>query len=36
MLVRLAVALIVLFVVGNGSKWLFDRKRLPTTGLNIT
>ena len=34
MLSRLNVALIVLFVVVNGSKWLFGSKRLPTPVLH--
>ena len=31
---RIIVALIGLLVVGNGSKWLFDGKKLPTPGLS--
>ena len=36
MLRRIVVALIGLLAVVNGSKWLFDGKRLPTLGLGIT
>ena len=34
MLRRIILALIGLLAVVNGSKWLFDGKRLPTLGLN--
>ena len=33
MLRRIILALIGLLAVVNGSKWLFDGKRLPTLGL---
>ena len=33
MLRRIILALIGLLAVENGSKWLFDDKRLPTLGL---
>ena len=38
MLRRIILALIGLFAVVNGSKWLFDGKRLPTLdiGLDLT
>ena len=35
MLRRIVVALIGLLAVVNGSKWLFDGKRLPTLGLLV-
>ena len=34
MLRRIILALIGFLAVVNGSKWLFDGKRLPTLGLN--
>ena len=36
MLRRITVALIGLLAVVNGSKWLFDGKRLPTLGIGQT
>ena len=36
MLRRIIVAFIGLLAVVNGSKWLFDGKRLPTFGLGPT
>ena len=35
MLRRIIVALIGLLAVVNGSKWLFDGKRLPILGLDV-